>query len=320
MMIEVAAGVLCNAQGQVLVSQRSANTHLPGYWEFPGGKKENGESLQQTLQRELAEELGIEVLAAQPLITIQHDYPEKTVRLYVFDVLRWQGEARGLEGQPLRWVDQQQLDQLEMPAADKPILKALRLPGQYLITPPYKPDQQQAFLRDLEASLWAGIGVVQLRQPGWSAEQLEQLAIACYPICCEAGAQLVVNGGINLAQQDHYDGVHLHSRAVRELAADPNHTGRPISAVKLLGASCHSIEELQFAEQLDCDYVLLSPVKPTTSHTDAKALGWRQFQRLVSRCNLPVYALGGMQPEDQDQARAQGAIGVAGISGFWRRT
>ncbi len=321
MAVEVAAGVLCNTQGQVLVSQRHIDAHLPGTWEFPGGKLEADESPQQALARELNEELGIEVLAAQPLITITHQYPEKTVRLHIFDVLRWQGEPQGREQQLLQWVDDSKLQQLDMPAADLPILKALRLPGQYLITPPVG-DRQQWFIEQLRQSLVSGIGVVQLRQPDMPTEKLLELARLCQPICSQAGARLVINGATDLIDQYPGDGLHLNSNQLARLAAKPNMRANVRALLKpgqLLGASCHDAEELRLAHELDCDYALLSPVKPTRSHPQAKILGWTCFRKLAINSNLPVYALGGMQPHDQDQARANGAVGVAGISGFWKQ-
>lgn len=316
MIIDVAVGLLCNADGHILVSQRRQNTHLPGMWEFPGGKFEPGENAQQALQRELSEELSIKVLAAQPILTLQHPYSEKTVRLHVYDVLRWQGAVSGGEGQALRWVDYDQLCDLEMPAADRPILKALRLPGQYLITPSKVDSDQTAFLKRLEQSLFAGIGIVQLRQPQASNDELVALAVACRLICANAGVRLVVNAAPELLKHCEVDGLHLNSQRLHALC-DQTKRVRPVASSMLLGASCHNEAELSMALSLDCDYVLLSPVKPTRSHTQVKALGWRAFQYLAVNSNLPVYALGGMQPQDQDQARANGAIGVAGMSEFW---
>lgn len=319
MTIEVAAGVLCNSHGQVLVSQRSASGHLPGTWEFPGGKLEPDENPQQALGRELAEELGIKVLAAHPLITITHRYAEKTVRLHVFDVLRWQGEPQSREQQPLRWVSDSELNQLDMPAADVPILKALRLPGQYLITPSFPFDEfsTESFVRALQQSLHAGIGIVQLRQPGWSVEQLCELAEACYPVCVEAGTRLVINGGVEVIDKCSADGLHLNGEQLARLAGTTD-VRALLKSGQLLGASCHDEQQLKLARELDCDYALLSPVKPTRSHSEVKPMGWGRFRELVISCNLPVYALGGLQPLDQDQARANGAIGVAGVSGFWQ--
>lgn len=125
-MIEVAAGVLTDAHGRVLLLQRLPGKHLAGLWEFPGGKLEPGESVQQALARELDEELGVEVLTATLLLSLTWDYPAKTVRLHAFQVTAWRGEVRAREGNPMRWVALTEMDTAVMPPADAPIVAALR--------------------------------------------------------------------------------------------------------------------------------------------------------------------------------------------------
>ena len=99
--IVVAVGVLIDAEGRVLVARRAPDAHQGSLWEFPGGKVEAHESVGDALKRELEEELGIQVEGSEPLMAIEHDYGDKHVRLDVHRVMRWQGEPRGLEGQPL---------------------------------------------------------------------------------------------------------------------------------------------------------------------------------------------------------------------------
>lgn len=123
--IEVVAGVLRDDRGRVLLAQRLPGKHLAGTWEFPGGKRESGESLQAALARELREELGIVVESACLWRSLTHRYPELTVRLRFFQVDRWRGTPQGLEGQPLRWADAGDLSTLPMPEADRPIIEAL---------------------------------------------------------------------------------------------------------------------------------------------------------------------------------------------------
>jgi 8-oxo-dGTP diphosphatase len=125
-MIEVAAGVVTDARGRVLLLQRLPGKHLAGLWEFPGGKLEPGESVRQALARELEEELGIEVLTATPLLSLTWDYPTKTVHLHAFRVTAWRGAAFAREGNPLRWVALAPMDTAVMPPADAPIVSALR--------------------------------------------------------------------------------------------------------------------------------------------------------------------------------------------------
>jgi 8-oxo-dGTP diphosphatase len=94
-------------------------------WEFPGGKLEDGEEPFLGLIRELQEELGIEVMEAGPLITVTHDYSDKAVTLDVWEVSDFEGDARGVEGQEVRWVKPKQLSQFEFPAANAAIVEAV---------------------------------------------------------------------------------------------------------------------------------------------------------------------------------------------------
>ncbi len=122
---DVLVGVIGDAQGRWLANRRRPGTHMAGFWEFPGGKRMAGETRRAALQRELAEELGIEVRAAEPLLEIVHEYPEKTVRLDVWRVLEYCGAPEAKEGQELRWVTVSQLEELPFLPADRPILAAL---------------------------------------------------------------------------------------------------------------------------------------------------------------------------------------------------
>lgn len=123
--IEVAAGlVFCD--GKLLITQRPAGGHLPDLWEFPGGKVELGETFEECLQRELFEELGIEVNVCEQVMTITHAYPEKTVELWFFLCQLVAGEPQGMEGQALAWVDQEDLGRHSFPEADAQLLVKLR--------------------------------------------------------------------------------------------------------------------------------------------------------------------------------------------------
>lgn len=125
--IEVAAGVIEDAVGRVLVAQRPPGKHAAGYWEFPGGKLQSGESAADALRRELREELGIDALAITPLVDYRHDYPERRVHLHVFRVTAHAGEPHAREDQPLQWVAVDELMQAGLLPADAPIVDALRV-------------------------------------------------------------------------------------------------------------------------------------------------------------------------------------------------
>jgi 8-oxo-dGTP diphosphatase len=123
--VEVVAGALYDASGRVLIAQRPPGKALAGRWEFPGGKLQDGEAPYDALVRELREELGVEVLAAERLMRYPHEYPGPVVWLDMWIVTEWRGEPRGLDGQALKWVEPARLDEEDILEADQPIVAAL---------------------------------------------------------------------------------------------------------------------------------------------------------------------------------------------------
>jgi len=123
--IEVAAGIIYR-EGRYLIARRKPGVHLGGYWEFPGGKREEGESLEECLHRELFEELSIRVDVPIPYRIIRHAYPERTVELHFFRCAIEQGEAAPIDCEEIRWVLPEELAQFEFPPADRVIIDALQ--------------------------------------------------------------------------------------------------------------------------------------------------------------------------------------------------
>lgn len=123
--IKVAAGILLDAAGSVLISERLCDGPFNGLWEFPGGKIAPGETAEQALSRELAEEIGVEVTAISPFMSLRHEYSDRTVEIEFFLISDWQSEPVGREGQRLRWVDVNHLDASELLPADVPVVEAI---------------------------------------------------------------------------------------------------------------------------------------------------------------------------------------------------
>ena len=107
--IDVAVGILMKPNGDVLLGSRPEGKPYAGYWEFPGGKVEAGEAVLDALKREFAEEIGVNIISAEPWCGVEHVYPHAHVRLHFFISREWQGEPRALEGQQLAWQGQMQL-------------------------------------------------------------------------------------------------------------------------------------------------------------------------------------------------------------------
>ncbi|NIF55892.1 thiamine phosphate synthase [Burkholderia sp. Ax-1724] len=192
-------------------------------------------------------------------------------------------------------------------------MKASALPDFYQITPePIDPPHFDTFLRQLAATLEAGIQLVQLRAKHLEKHDHLNLARRTRDLCRQHGAMLMLNGPIEMAVEIGCDGVHLNSHALMSLKEPPAHDAM------LVSAACHSAGQLAQANKIGADFVTLSPVLPTRTHPDATPLGWQHFGQLVAGSRVPVFALGGMTPALLDEARKAGAWGIAAISAGWR--
>lgn len=123
---DVAAGILCDAKGRILIAERLGGGPFHGLWEFPGGKIDSGETAPQALSRELAEELGIEVTMYSSFMNLRHEYDDRVVSIEFFLVSDWNSEPVGREGQALRWVPTELLDAKELLPADVAVIEALQ--------------------------------------------------------------------------------------------------------------------------------------------------------------------------------------------------
>lgn len=306
--VEVAAAVLQRPDGTFLLAQRPADKIWAGYWEFPGGKVEAGETAHDALVRELHEELGIEVLTAYPWLTRVFTYPHATVRLSFFRVTEWRGELYPHEGQQFSWQQAQDVRVSPVLPANAPILRALELPALYAISNVAELGVEP-FLSRLQVQMDAGLRLIQLREKNLTPKLLRELAVRTVAMAHAAGAKVLINGDVALVQEVGADGVHLTSLQLAELTERPS--------VAWCAASCHTDEELQRAQRLGCDFAMLSPVLPTQSHPGAAHLGWERFSALAAGSSIPVYALGGLTRADMSTAWQRGAHGIALLRQAW---
>lgn len=294
--------------GRFLLAQRPRGKVYEGYWEFPGGKIEPGESAQAALARELREELGIEVREAYPWLCRHYVYEHATVDLHFYRVLRFEGEPHGREDQAFTWQQIDHVDVAPVLPANGPIMAALALPPVYAITNAAETGVPAALER-IETALRNGLKLIQVREPELPASELRSFAASVVRLVHAAGARVLVNSDPDLARAVDADGLHLKSRELLALDARPEFA--------LIAASCHDATELARAVELGIDFVVLGPVAATPSHPGAAVRGFDGFAALVAGSPLPVYALGGMRCADIERAWQCGAHGIAMQRGAW---
>ena len=186
------------------------------------------------------------------------------------------------------------------------------LPSIYLVTPePAAGLPCAAFIAQLEQSLDAGVRLVQLRAKTLSEPHYLALAEAVLACCHKHGARLLLNAPASVALALRADGVHLTS--TRLMACHM----RPLPSTMLVSVACHDAQQVLHANRMGADLITVSPVLPTATHTEAAPLGWPRFAALAALTEIPVYALGGMNPQHLVQACAAGAHGIAAIRSLW---
>jgi 8-oxo-dGTP diphosphatase len=316
--VHVAVGVIIR-DGRVLIARRPEHAHQGGLLEFPGGKVEPGETVQQALVREIAEETGLKLIesALQPVIGIRHDYGDKRVLLDVWSTDAATGEAHGCEGQPIQWLLPKDLLDADFPTANRPIIRALQLPSQLALTGSSVAAGERG-LEHLQAALKANKPpLVVLRAPALADRAVEYgyLAESALALCQSNGSELILHGSPELIDcHPQAAGVHLPWRYASRCQQ------RPVAEGYRLGVSCHNAEQLAHAATIGADYATLGHVLDTPSHPDQTPLGWHLFSQLVAAARLPVYGVGGLSPAELPRARQCGAQGIAGISFWWPET
>lgn len=305
---EVAAAIIMRPNHSFLLARRPGGKPYSGYWEFPGGKIEAGESSQAALERELYEELGIQITHAQPWISRVFFYAHATVRLHFFRVTAWHGEPKSLENQSLSWQFANDIKVAPILPANAPILRALLLPPIYAITQATEIGID-ASLKNIVHALRQGVRLLQVREKTMAKDQLDIFVHKVISLAHQYDANVLINGSSEFTQEIVVDGIHFTAPQLMTLENRPK--------LNWCGASCHNIEELFRAEQLGLDFVVLGPVLPTLSHPGlSTALGWQKFAALIRNYSLPVYALGGLRQQDLSTAQELGAHGIAMMRGI----
>lgn len=294
--VDVAIAILIH-RGKILVGWREEQQHQGGKHEFPGGKVEQGETPEEACRREIYEEVGIGLKDWHQFDYIHHEYDDIIVNLHLFHSYV-PDELLNLIHQPWAWYTREQLPHLNFPKANKNIIKRLYWP--HLI----KISNTLSMVKSSDALLYWRI------EEDPSEQYIEQLT------ALDEGqrSNLIVNVDIwqqlSPELQKQIKTVHLKQSQLMNL-----HKCDLTVGVRYI-AACHDAVSLKQAQQIGCDAVFISPVKSTTTHPEAVALGWERFSDLAQNSQIPVFALGGVHPDDLATAQQHGAYGLAGIRNF----
>jgi 8-oxo-dGTP diphosphatase len=298
----VAAAVITQPNGDVLLAQRPPGKPYAGYWEFPGGKLEPGETAAHALARELHEELGLDVKRAAPWITQEFVYAHAHVLLEFFRVFEWAGEPHGRDGQAFAWQTPGRFTVAPLLPANTRVLAALALPPIYGITCA-EDIGEDAFLVRARAAFERGLRLVQIREKSWPMARRDALAARLRDLAAPYGATLLLNGDEARARALGLHGVHWTAAALRAATQRPRDL--------LVAASVHDRDELARAAAREVDFAVLGPVHATPTHPRSTPLGFARFADIVAGARVPVYALGGLSSGDLRSAVDHGAHGVA---------
>ncbi|HEY1057890.1 MAG TPA: Nudix family hydrolase [Limnobacter sp.] len=321
--IDVAVAVVFNHRGQVLWGCRPEGKPYAGYWEFPGGKVEPGETVWQALVRELREELDIECLAGGRWFIVEHDYEHAHVRLHLYRVWTYRGEPKSLEGQQFAWASLNDSDFSPILPATAPLLPVLAQPRLMVLTDFHANFEacaqrlrkglsevnEPVFLQFREPGLCGGALVKAFEQVQSLAQQFPHCSLLIHSATRQALMVAVADGLLDAAtvaaHPVHLTEEHLHSLDTNQSAS-----------FTAWGASVHSEESLDKAHALGLRYAVLGAVKETPSHPGQDGLGWDGFDAMTEQARLPVFAIGGLAMEDMHEACAHGAHGIAMMRKF----
>ena len=298
---KVVAGILINSKNEVLISQRLTSQPWPGYWEFPGGKVEENESLDQCLSRELFEEISINPVSYSEWITREFFQDNRVIKITFFKITQWAGEIQKKEVNDYRWIDIKNNNSWPKKILPKNIyiLKARVLPSYYLITNFF--EDEKSIIKTINSKDI----LIQYREPLLSIDKLHYYYELLMKKC--ASKILINSRHKNLINNN---GIHYTSTDLNKV--------KKLDKNIINGASVHSLNELKLANKLGFDFVVLSQIKKTLSHPEREGMGWNKFKELANYSDVPVYALGGLNLSDLADAQKNGAVGISSQREGWK--
>jgi len=205
-LVNVAVAVIQREDGYVLMAERPYGKKSSGFWEFPGGKFELGESAEQALAREIHEEIGIKPKMVYPWIRYKYIYPDKCVKLHVFRIFTWEGNLSGREGQRISWEDSDAIRVSPLLPANNHILEVIKLPLLYIITNTSQSSMVK-FMEVLVKLFEQGVRLIQVCTRHMNPEQLTQITCPIVKLAHHYGAKVLISGSESVALRSSADSI-----------------------------------------------------------------------------------------------------------------
>ena len=302
MTIECSIGIIKESD-KYLFSQRSKKPFLD-YFEFPGGKLEPNESSDQAIDREISEELGVRIVDKIKIGSLVHLYNNLKIKIHIYKINSYEGNILSREQQKLLYLNP--LDSYHnFIESTYRIINYISLPRYLHIisdkkSNPYSINRTRKYFNNM----------IRLRSSGLSEDSYISQAKKIFETSSNKNAKLILDlKYIRSCQDIRYSGIHYTSNEINDIR-----TNIRIDKNITYSASCHNLKEIHIANQLNLDFILLSPV--LSFKNDNPPLGWTDFKLLSKEANMPVFALGGISKDDLKTCMANNGYGISGISKF----
>ena len=304
--IRCSIGIIQSNKAEELYIQRIKEPYL-SYFEFPGGKIKEGESPKSALIREFKEELSISVKKVNFVGKVFQNYPEFEIILYVFFINTFEGKIINSK-RKFCYKHSNDLEKgFKAIGSCMKVLKLSRLSPNIGISS-YDRNPFDNSYKTQEAEIIKSYKMMRFRDLDQaSPAQLELIT----RFIKSNSSHYIIDHPFEELFNGAYTGIHYKSKYLYTLKSIPEN-------LIVYSGSCHSLEEVEHANRLNLDYIIISPVK-LAKYKNQEILGWDGFKKLTSKARMPTYALGGMNPmsNDYDTVKKNGGFGIAGIKKFW---
>ena len=301
--IKCSIAILENNNQSYLFSKRKKLPYI-NYFEFPGGKLNEDEKPYDALLRECKEEIGIIITSAEYINTIKQHYLDFDVILYIFKINTYDGTIRSQENQEILFLNPYQMTHKFLQSTFR-ILKLLKLQRNIIIS---EIDCQNISSDILNIR---NNYMLRIRSFDYAEDEYKQIISKASMNCKREMIQLIIDHPFENNSALDFSGIHYTSSNL--LKVDKINESK-----YFLSASCHNLDEVSIANNLNLDFIIVSPVLKS-KYKNEKCLGWEGFKKISEYASMPTFALGGISPKDLPISIDNSGYGVSGITNFWKK-